>query len=141
MAEVVRLEAPILQVRTLAPGDTLGYGAAHAIARPTRIATLAVGYADGYPRSLSNRGFACLAGQRVAVVGRVSMDLLMLDVGAVPESLAQVGADVALVGGGVDCDELAAAGGSIAYELFTRLGPRFERVYLSRANMASMPSR
>jgi len=140
MAEVVRLEAPIVQVRPVQPGDTVGYGATYPISRPGRVATVAVGYADGYHRGLSNRGFAVLAGHRVPVVGRVSMDLTTLDVSGVPESVAHPGARVSLIGGGVDSDELAAAAGTIAYDTFTGLGKRFERVYLSRSAMASSAS-
>ena len=131
MREVAHLQAPIVQVHTVGAGNSVGYGGTHVIERPTRIATIAVGYADGYHRSLSGRGWVLLAGHRVPIVGRVSMDLITLDVGAVPDDLAQPGALVSLIGGGVDCDELATAGGTIAYESFTRLGTRFERIYLN----------
>lgn len=140
MAEVVRLDVPITQVRPVLAGDAVGYGATYPIERPTRIATVQVGYADGYHRGLSNRGFAILSGYRVPIVGRVSMDLTTLDVGHVPEHLARPGAMVTLIGGGVDSDELAAAAGTIAYDTFTGLGRRFERVYLSRSSMASIAS-
>jgi alanine racemase len=139
MAEVVRLDVAITQLRRVEPGEWVGYGASYPIVRPSRIATVTVGYADGYHRGLSNRGFAVLAGYRVPVVGRVSMDLTTLDVTDVPEQLAQPGAWVTLIGGGVDSDELAAAAGTIAYDTFTGLGKRFERVYLSRSSMASSP--
>jgi alanine racemase len=136
MAEVVRLDVEITQVRAAEPGETVGYGGTYPITRPTRIATVTVGYADGYHRGLSNRGFAMLAGYRVPVAGRVSMDLTTLDVGDVPEHLARPGAVVTLIGGGVDSDELAAKAGTIAYDTFTGLGKRFERIYLSRAGIA-----
>lgn len=137
MAEVVRLDVAITQLRAVAPGELVGYGGTYPIVRPSRIATVTVGYADGYHRGLSNRGFAVLSGYRVPVVGRVSMDLTTLDVTDVPERLAQPGAWVTLIGGGVDSDELAAAAGTIAYDTFTGLGRRFERVYLNRSSMAS----
>jgi alanine racemase len=139
MAEVVRLDVAITQLRAAEPGESVGYGGTYPITRPTRIATVTVGYADGYHRGLSNRGFAMLAGYRVPVAGRVSMDLTTLDVGAVPEHLSQPGAIVTLIGGGVDSDELAAKAGTIAYDTFTGLGKRFERIYLSRSSMASTP--
>src|SRR3546814_3456553 len=83
MLPVVRLQARILQVRAIDAPQAVGYGATHRATGPARIATVAAGYADGYLRSLSSRGHAWVAGHRVPVVGRVSMDLLALDVTAV----------------------------------------------------------
>lgn len=143
MAETVRLQAKILQVHDVDTPRTVGYGASHRLSGPTRIATVAVGYADGYLRSLGNRGFAHIDGVRVAVVGRVSMDLITLDVSALTPEQSQVGAPVDVLGGATDIDLLAQAGGTLAYELLTRLGPRYRRIYRgqpSAAATAALPS-
>src|SRR5262249_2180717 len=87
MAQVIRLKGKIVQTRRIDRGETVGYGATHRRHRAGRIATVAVGYADGWLRSLSNRGSAAIAGRRVPVVGRVSMDLITLDVSALEPSL------------------------------------------------------
>ncbi len=130
MAQVVRLQGKILQVREIDAPRSVGYGATHCAAGPTRVATVAVGYADGYPRSLSNHGSAWLGNQRVPVVGRVSMDLITLDVtGAAPDS-AHPGALVDLIGPQLGVDDVAAAAGTIGYEILTALGRRYHRIYL-----------
>jgi alanine racemase len=130
MRPVVTLRAPILQVRAIAAGATVGYGATFTAARPTRIATVAAGYADGYPRALSGRAIGHVAGRAVPLVGRVSMDLLTFDVTDAPEAMP--GAWVTLIGpaAGLTADDLAAAAGTIGYEILTRLGARYRRDYL-----------
>jgi len=128
MREVVRLQGKILSVRDIGAGEHVGYGAAFTADRPRRIATVATGYADGYLRALGNRAKAGLGGKLAPVVGRVSMDLITLDVTEAGDA-AKPGALVDLLGGAVPIDEAAEAGGSIAYELLTRLGPRFHRAY------------
>ncbi|HTT79824.1 MAG TPA: alanine racemase [Stellaceae bacterium] len=129
LRQVVRLSAKILQVRQIDRGETVGYGAAHAMAAPGRVATVAVGYADGWLRSLSRRGGGTLAGRRVPLIGRVSMDLVTFDVSAVPEGLAQPGAMIELLGAGYGVDDAAADAGTIAYEILTALGARYHRIY------------
>ncbi len=133
LSQVVRLQAKILQVRDVDSPMTVGYGATHRVRRMGRIATIAVGYADGYLRSLSNRGHAVLAGVRVPVVGRVSMDLITVDVSDVPAHLAQPGELVDLLGPGQSVDELAAEAGTIGYEILTSLGRRHLRRYVGEA--------
>ena len=130
MRQVVSLQAKILQVREIDAPQSVGYGAAHRVAGPTRLATLGVGYADGYLRSLSNRGSALIGDTRVAVVGRVSMDLITLDVTAAPRDLAQPGAVVDLLEPEDGLDRLAEQAGTIGYEILTALGRRYHRVYL-----------
>ena len=130
MAPAVRLSARILQLREVAAGEAVGYGASHEVAAATRIATVPVGYADGYLRCLGGRARAFLDGIEVPVVGRVSMDLATLDIGAAGGEKARVGAWVDLIGGAGMLDELAAAAGTIGYELLTALGRRYRRVYL-----------
>jgi alanine racemase len=133
MAEVVHLKAKILQIREIDSPQAVGYGASHRATGPARIATVPVGYADGYPRSLGNRGFAVVSGTRVPVVGRVSMDLITLDVTDVPAHLSVPGCEVDLLGGPVPSGELAPFADTIDYELFTRLGRRFHRSYVGGA--------
>ena len=129
MAEVFHLQGRIIQVRRVDSPETVGYGAAFSVTVPTRIATVAAGYADGYLRSASGRGAAMIGGVRAPIIGRVSMDLITLDVTAVPESVAIPGAGVSLIGGGISVDDVASAAGTIPYEILTSLGPRYGRVY------------
>ena len=129
-APVAHWRAPILQLTDIAAGTAVGYGATHRTSSPTVIATVAAGYADGYRRSLSNVGWAVVHGQRVPLVGRVSMDLTTFDVTEVARSRALAPGDcVSLLGGGVDLDQLAAAAGTISYELLTGVAQRVPRDY------------
>lgn len=129
MAQVVRLQAKILQVRDVDLGETVGYGASHRIAGRGRIATLPVGYADGYLRSLSNRAKAFIGDREVALVGRVSMDLITLDVTDLPEAACHAGTWVDLIGPRQTVDDVAADASTIGYEILTSLGRRYHRVY------------
>ncbi len=130
MSEVARVRARILQVRDVDSPRTVGYGAAHKVAEPSRIATISVGYADGYARSLGSLGRACIEGIAVPVVGRVSMDLVTLDVSEVPRDKVVEGGFVDVIGGGINLDDVAQKAGTISYEILTRLGRRYRRVYL-----------
>lgn len=130
MRPVVRLQARILQVRSIDAPGSVGYGATHRATGPARIATVAAGYADGYLRSLSSRGHAWVAGHRVPVVGRVSMDLLALDVTAVPADRVRAGDWAELINAEQDVDAVAREAGTIGYEILTALGTRYHRVYL-----------
>ena len=129
MAQVVRLQGKILQVREIDSPGTVGYGATHLAGGRETIATVAVGYADGYLRALSNRGSGYIGEIRVPLVGRVSMDLITFDVSAVPESLARPGAMVDVIGPRNPIDLIAAEAGTIGYEILTSLGARYHRVY------------
>ncbi|WP_416896458.1 MAG: alanine racemase [Minwuia sp.] len=133
MEEVIRLDARILQIHEVERWRNVGYGATQTVEQGSRIATCGVGYADGYIRSLSNVGYGVLAGRRVPLVGRVSMDLITFDISAVPPGDIGPDSEIAIIGGGVDLDELAALGGTIAYELLTGLGDRFTRAYVDGA--------
>lgn len=130
MAQVVRLQGKILQVRDVDTPQTVGYGASHRISGPGRIATVAVGYADGFLRSLGNAGWGFCGDIRAPIVGRVSMDLITLDVTGVPEPLARPGRRVDLIGPHNPVDAVAAAASTISYEILTSLGPRYHRVYV-----------
>ena len=112
---------------------SVGYGASHLVRGQGRVATVGIGYADGFMRALGNRGFAVLGDRRVPVVGRVSMDLMTLDVSAAPPDLAVPGALVELLGPRHSVDELAIEAGTVGYEILTALGRRFRRTYLDAA--------
>jgi alanine racemase len=132
---VVTVHARILQVRDVPRGETVGYSGIWEARRPSRIATVAAGYADGIPRSASRAsdgpgGRVALGGHLAPIVGRVTMDLVTVDVTGLPPHLAQPGAWVELVGETISLEDAGAAAGTIGYEILTRLGRRFHRVYL-----------
>lgn len=130
MKPVVRLGARILQERHVAPGETVGYDATFTAARPTRLAVIAAGYADGWPTSASGRGKAEVDGVVVPFAGRVSMDLIALDVTDIPAGRTAPGAVVDLIGPRWTLDDAADAAGLISYELLTGLSRRFDRRYV-----------
>jgi alanine racemase len=134
MAQVIRLKSRIVQVRDVDSGITVGYGAAHRMERAGRIATVAVGYADGWLRSSSHRGTAGIAGARVPIIGRISMDLMTLDVTEIDPALARPGAFVDLIDETHGVDEIAATAGTIGYEILTSLGARYHRIYRGEAS-------
>ncbi len=127
MQPVVRLSVRVLQVRTIEPGESVGYNATWRAARSSQIATTALGYADGWHRSLSGRGKAFFDGRGVPLVGRVSMDLTTFDVTDHPDIHA--GAWLEVIGPHCSPDALAADAGTNGYEILTSLGRRFHRVY------------
>jgi alanine racemase len=127
MAQVVGLYGKIIQVRRVDAPRTVGYGATHRFTEPTSVATVAVGYADGYLRSLSGRATGYIGDVAVPLVGRVSMDLVTFDVSAVPS--AKPGDRIELIGPHVDVDAVARAAGTIGYEILTGLGSRYRRQY------------
>src|SRR5215813_1930438 len=134
MLPVIGLRACILQVRALARGDTVGYGATWTAPREARIAIVASGYGDGYLRSaghpdLRSAAEVVIADTRCRIVGRVSMDLLAVDVTGLPENLTRRGEWATLVGGSIDIDALADRCGTIGYELLCGLGRRYARVW------------
>lgn len=133
MAQVVRLQGKILQVRDVDTPQTVGYGASHLVSGPARIATVPVGYADGFLRSLGNSGSGFFGDIEAPIVGRVSMDLITLDVTSVPESQCAPGNRVDLIGPRNAIDAVAERAGTISYEILTNLGPRYHRVYTGGA--------
>jgi len=130
---VVELTGRILQVRKIDQGATVGYGAAWTAKRSSRIAVAALGYADGLMRASSGTdrpgGMAIVAGKRCPFVGRISMDLVCLDVTDTPDRLVRRGDLATFIGIDITIDEVAAAAGTIGYEILTRLGQRCHRVY------------
>jgi alanine racemase len=138
MAQVVRLQGRIIQVRDVDSPMTVGYGAAHRVTGKGRVATVGVGYADGYLHALTNRGHAYIGDIRVPVVGRVSMDLITLDVSQVPPALAAPNGLVDLIGPHCPPDTLAKEAGTIGYEILTSLGNRYPRTYSGHIGKASV---
>ena len=129
MRAVIRLEARVIQLRTIDAGTSVGYGHRWTAQRRSRIATVAAGYADGYLRSSGNRGFVHIQGVRAPVVGTVSMDTLLVDVTDVAMPVHE-GSLVELAGDNIGIDDLARAAGTIGYEVLTALGERYERAYI-----------
>jgi alanine racemase len=129
LRQIVRLKARILQIRDVDPGQPVGYGATHVMAAAGRLATVAVGYADGWMRSLSRRGSGRIGGVRVPLLGRVSMDLAIFDVSAVNPSIARPGGFIELLGDDYGVDAAAVDAGTIGYEILTALGRRYHRIY------------
>jgi alanine racemase len=125
LTPAARLEAPILQLHALQPGDPVGYGSTFIADRPLLAATAAAGYADGLPRALSNTGWARVGGAKAPILGRVSMDLVVLDV-TNAEDKARAGAPAVFLD--EDLDALATAAGTLPYELLTGIGPGVARV-------------
>jgi alanine racemase len=136
MHPVVGLQGRIVQVRHVAKGETVGYGGAWSAKRAARIAVVAVGYADGYPRAASATdgaagGEAIVAGRRCPLAGRISMDLMAIDISELQEGDVRRNEFATLIGGDITVDDVAAFGGTIGYEVLTRLGHRYHRVYRS----------
>jgi alanine racemase len=134
MQPVVDLKARIVQIRNIERGESVGYGGTWTARRPTKLAIIAVGYADGYFRAASSndgtRGAEVIvAGKRCPVAGRVSMDLIAIDITDLPPNAARRGHMVTLIGEGITVDELAHHFGTIGYEVLTSLGHRYARVY------------
>jgi alanine racemase len=123
------LTAPILQLRRVDTGESVGYGATFRAARPSTLATIGLGYADGLMRAIGNKGSGAIAGMRAPIVGRLSMDLVTLDVTDIPAEAVRIGAEVEFLGDTVSLDEFAALAGTANYEVLTRLGARMARHY------------
>jgi alanine racemase len=131
MRPVVRLQAPVLQLRTIPAGAGVGYGLTFHAQTPRRIATIGLGYADGWPRRLGGVGSAFVGDVRVPVVGRISMDSLALDVTAVAPDALHEGDLVEFIGPHQSLEDVARDADTLAYEILTGLGHRFERRYLA----------
>src|ERR1700761_5739810 len=123
----------ILQLRRVDSGGSVGYGATFRIGRDTTLATVALGYADGLMRALSHNGCGAIAGMRAPIAGRVSMDLVTLDVTDVPQEALKVGADVEFFGDTITLEEAASTANTASYEFLTSLGARIPRHYVDGA--------
>jgi alanine racemase len=144
MQAVVELKARIVQIRNIDKGESVGYGGTWTARRPTRLAIVAAGYADGYFRAGgSNDGTrgaeVVVAGKRCPIAGRVSMDLMAIDVTDLEKTAARRGHMVTLIGEGITVDELAHHFGTIGYEVLTSLGARYARVYKGGEAKAEAP--
>ena len=130
---VLSLKTSIAQLRTLQPGDTVSYNRTFAATRPTRIAILPIGYADGLSRRLSNRGVVLIRGHRVPIVGRVCMDMVMVDVTTVPDAV--IGDEVVLIGrqgsDQITAQDIGEWTGTISYEVLCAISPKIPRRYCS----------
>ena len=138
MQPVVELKARIVNVRTVERGEGVGYGGTWTARRPTKLAIVSTGYADGYFRAASSndgtRGAeVVVAGKRCPIAGRISMDLMAVDITDLPANAARRGHMVTLIGEGITVDELAHHFGTIGYEVLTSLGSRYARIYKSDA--------
>ncbi|HKF07176.1 MAG TPA: alanine racemase [Xanthobacteraceae bacterium] len=134
MRPVVELKGRVIQVRAVNKGESVGYGAAFTATRPSRVAIVALGYADGYLRSASAAkgkppAQVIIAGKRCPIAGRVSMDVLAVDVTDLADGTVRRGDLATLIGDGMSVDDVAAAMGTIGYEVLTHLGRRYHRVY------------
>jgi alanine racemase len=134
MRPVVDLKGRIVQIRNVKRGDTVGYGATWKAARDSRVAIVAVGYGDGYLRSAGAAkskpaAEAIIARRRCPLIGRISMDLLAVDITDIAGSGPHRGEFATLIGGDIDVDQLAQWAGTVGYEILTGLGRRFYRVY------------
>ncbi|MGO4570973.1 alanine racemase [Microvirga sp. 2TAF3] len=138
MRPVVELEGRIVQLRWIEPGETVGYNGRWTAQNRRRVATISVGYADGYPRAASARGpsgetplsgMAIVAGRLCPFAGNVSMDLIAIDVTEVPEGEIARGDTVTLIGGALNVDEVGRRAGTIGYEILTNLDSRYLRTY------------
>lgn len=126
----IRLDARVIQIRTIEPGIGVGYGLAHVASAPQRLATLGIGYADGWPRSLSGRGAAWFQGICLPIVGRVSMDCMTVDISTLAEGALRHGDFVELIGPSQSAVQVAEDAGTIDHEILARLGTRFQRLFI-----------
>ncbi len=132
---VVEVYARVLQIRDVAPGQTVGYSATFAANSMMKVAVIAAGYADGSPRNLSaasgeSRGHVAFAGKLAPIIGRVSMDLITVDVTEFEGETPQRGDWAELIGPTITLEDVGSNSGTIGYEILTRLSPRFSRIYL-----------
>jgi alanine racemase len=124
------LSGRVLQIRRIDRGDSVGYGATFRAKRPSVIATVALGYADGLMRAIGNRGIAAIAGARAPIVGRVSMDLVTLDATDVPRAALSTDVEAEFFGDTIALEDVARAADTAAYEILTAIAPRVPRHYV-----------
>jgi alanine racemase len=131
---VVSLKAEIISVRPIHKGESVSYGADWQADTDTRVATLGIGYADGVPRALEGEGFVLIKGRRYRLIGRVTMDMIMIDIGPKELDAPNLGEVVTLIGSdgneSISLDQFAAWSKTVSYEVLTRLGNRLPRIYI-----------
>ena len=137
---VLELKSHIVYIKNIAPGDEVSYGGTYVAVRDRKVATIPVGYGDGYPRSLSNQGYVLIRGMRAPILGRVCMDQFMVDVTEIPD--VSEGDTVTLIGrdgdGYISAEELGRLSGRFNYELICDLGSRVPRIYRKRGEILSV---
>ncbi len=139
MQPVVRLTAKVIQLRETLPGDCVGYGWDYRAQSATRLATLSIGYADGFHRAWGKGGAVFFEGLRLPVVGRVSMDSIVVDASGVARGRLRPDSEVEVIGHCQSVDDLAYVAGTIGYEVLTGLGPRYQRIYLGAEENVPSP--
>ena len=130
MLPVISLKIPVIQIRTIRAGSKVGYNGTYQYPHAGRFATIAAGYADGILRSLSNKGQVRFKDFKLPIIGRISMDLMTIDITSLPEHLMQEGDEVELIGSHQPIDDVASFAGTISYEMLTSLGNRYQREYI-----------
>lgn len=127
---VLSLHSHVVYIKDIQPGQSISYGGTFTATEPMRVATIPVGYGDGYPRSLSGKGFVKIRGNKAPILGRVCMDQFMVDVTHIPE--CENGDEVTLIGNGITAEELGELSGRFNYELVCDLGKRIPRVFYEK---------
>ncbi len=130
LRNVITLESQIIQIRHAKKGDSVGYGATYTLPEDSMLATLPAGYADGYLRSLGNKSYAYIGDIKVPIIGRISMDSIILDISNINKDVVTVGTKAELIGKHISVDEVAHMAGTIGYEILTTLGQRYKRCYI-----------
>ena len=136
LKQVIKLYSRILQIRTLSTGASVGYGASYRVSEATRVATVGLGYADGYLRSLSNCSWVFFNGLRLPVIGRISMDYITIDITQIASEKIQTGDFIEIIGDKFTLDDLATVANTVPHELLTRLGTRHHRIYRNTNNIS-----
>jgi len=131
---VIKLYSRILQIRTLNSGASVGYGASYRVSKATRVATVGLGYADGYLRSLSNCSWVFFNGVRLPVIGRISMDYITIDITKIANEKIKTGDFIEIIGDKFTLDDLATVANTVPHEVLTRLGTRHHRIYRNTDN-------
>ena len=134
--QVIKLYSRILQIRTLSTGASVGYGASYRVSEATRVATVGLGYADGYLRSLSNCSWVFFNGLRLPVIGRISMDYITIDITQIASEKIKTGDFIEIIGDKFTLDDLATVANTVPHELLTRLGTRHHRIYRNTNNIS-----
>ncbi|MCB1784043.1 MAG: alanine racemase [Alphaproteobacteria bacterium] len=141
MHPVIKLEAPVMQIRTAQKGDTCGYNETYRFNEEARLAVVSIGYADGLLRSLSNTGSLFWKGHALPIRGRISMDLTICDLSGVPENIGPLPGDhLEIIGPHQSADMVACAAKTIGYEILTSLGSRYARLYKNERTQEKKPA-
>ena len=131
MEQVVKFQGKIIQIRTINSGETVGYGSSFSASEKSVIATVGLGYADGIPRSLGNTGHAWIKDYKIPLVGHISMDLITMNISAVPQDVIEPGTLGDFIGAKQTIDEIAKQADTIGYEIMTKLGTRAQLKYVN----------